>query len=127
MGPVKAALDASVRYLAHELGHKAIRVNALSAGAVRTRAASGIEHFDELLNETERRAPLGRTIDNEELGRAALLLASDYATAITGDVIYVDAGFHLEGKVFRSETRRVGKECFSTCRSLLSQYHYKKK
>src|SRR3546814_2389400 len=86
MGPVKAALDASVRYLAHELGHKAIRVNALSAGAVRTRAASGIEHFDELLNETERRAPLGRTIDTEELGRAALLLASDYATAITGDV-----------------------------------------
>src|SRR3546814_12423046 len=74
----------------------AIRVNALSAGAVRTRAASGIEHFDELLNETERRAPLGRTIDTEELGRAALLLASDYATAITGDVIYVDAGFHIE-------------------------------
>ena len=100
MGPVKAALEASVRYLAHELGHKAIRVNALSAGAVRTRAASGIEHFDELLNETERKAPLRRTVETEEVGRAALLLASDYATAITGDVIYVDAGFHIEGMVF---------------------------
>lgn len=79
MGPVKAALEASVRYLAHELGPKGIRVNAISAAAVATRAASGIEHFDELLNETARKAPLRRTVD--EVGRAALLLASDYTTA----------------------------------------------
>ncbi len=100
MGPVKAALEASVRYLAHELGHKSIRVNAISAGAVQTRAASGIEHFDELLNETVRKAPLRRTVDACEVGRTALLLASDYTTAITGEVLYVDAGFHIEGMVF---------------------------
>lgn len=100
MGPVKAALESSVRYLAHELGPKKIRVNAISAGAVETRAASGIEHFDELLNETRRKAPLRRTIDAGEVGRAALLLASDYTTAITGEVLHVDAGFHIEGMVF---------------------------
>ena len=100
MGPVKAALEASMRYLAHELGPHRIRVNAISAGAVATRAASGIEHFDELLNETMRKAPLRRTVDSCEIGRAALLLASDYTTAITGEVLYVDAGFHIEGMVF---------------------------
>jgi enoyl-[acyl-carrier protein] reductase I len=100
MGPVKAALEASVRYLAHELGPKGIRVNAISAGAVKTRAASGIAHFDELLNETTRKAPLRRAVDACEIGRTALLLASDYTTAITGEVLYVDAGFHIEGMVF---------------------------
>jgi enoyl-[acyl-carrier protein] reductase I len=100
MGPVKAALEASVRYLAHELGKKSIRVNAISAGAIATRAASGIEHFDELLNETKRKTPLRRTVDSCEIGRTALLLASDYTTAITGEVLYVDAGFHIEGAVF---------------------------
>ena len=100
MGPVKAALEASVRYLAHELGSKGIRVNAISAGAVATRAASGIEHFDELLNETARKAPLRRTVESHEVGRAALLLASDYTTAITGEVLHVDGGYHVEGMVF---------------------------
>jgi len=100
MGPVKAALEASVRYLAHELGRGSIRVNAISAGAVATRAASGIEHFDELLNETVRKAPLRRTVDACEVGRAALMLASDYTSAITGGTLYVDAGFHIEGMVF---------------------------
>jgi len=100
MGPVKAALEASVRYLAHELGPKRIRVNAISAGAVATRAASGIEHFDELLNETARKAPLRRTVEPDEVGRTALLLASDYTTAITGEVLHVDGGFHIEGMVF---------------------------
>jgi NAD(P)-dependent dehydrogenase (short-subunit alcohol dehydrogenase family) len=99
-GPVKAALEASVRYLAHERGPKRIRVNAISAGAVATRAASGIEHFDELLNETVRKAPLHRTVDSCEVGRAALLLASDYTTGITGEVVHVDAGFHIQGMVF---------------------------
>lgn len=100
MGPVKAALESSVRYLAHELGPKGIRVNAISAGAVRTRAASGIEHFDELIDETERKSPLRRTVTADEVGRAALLLASDYTTAITGEVMHVDAGFHVNGMVF---------------------------
>lgn len=100
MGPVKAALEASVRYLAHELGRKSIRVNAISAGAVATRAASGIEHFDELLNETVHKAPLRRTVEACEVGRAALMLASDYASAITGETLHVDAGFHIEGMVF---------------------------
>jgi enoyl-[acyl-carrier protein] reductase I len=100
MGPVKAALEASVRYLAHELGRRNIRVNAISAGPVKTRAASGIEHFDELLEETARKAPLRRTIDACEVGRAALLLASDYSAAITGEVLHVDAGYHVEGMVF---------------------------
>ena len=97
---MKAALEASVRYLAHELGGKSIRVNAISAGAVATRAASGIEHFDELLNETVRKAPLRRTVDACEVGRAALMLASDYTSAITGETLYVDAGFHIQGMVF---------------------------
>jgi enoyl-[acyl-carrier protein] reductase I len=100
MGPVKAALEASVRYLAHELGRKSIRVNAISAGAVATRAASGIAHFDELLNETVNKAPLRRTVDACEVGRVALVLASDYSSAITGEVLYADAGFHIEGMVF---------------------------
>ena len=100
MGPVKAALEASVRYLAHELGPKKIRVNAISAGAVETRAASGIAHFDEILNEAARKAPLRRLITSCEIGRAALPLASDYTTAFTGEVLYVDGGFHIEGMVF---------------------------
>jgi len=100
MGPVKAALEASVRYLAHELGGSKIRVNAISAGAVKTRAASGIEHFDELLNESMRRAPLRRAVEACEVGRAALLLASDYASGVTGEVLHVDAGFHVSGMVF---------------------------
>ncbi len=100
MGPVKAALEASVRYLAHELGPAGIRVNAISAGPVRTRAASGIRHFDELLDESARKAPLRRTVDACEVGRTALLLASDYAAAVTGEVLHVDAGFHVEGMVF---------------------------
>lgn len=100
MGPVKAALESSVQYLAHELGRKAIRVNAISAGAVQTRAASGIAHFDELLNESVRKAPLRRTVEACEVGRTALLLASDYTAAMTGEVLYVDAGVHIEGMVF---------------------------
>ncbi len=100
MGPVKAALEASVRYLAHELGPKKIRVNAISAGAVATRAASGIEHFDELLNEAARKAPLRRIVESSEVGRSALLLDSDYTSATTGEVLHVDGGFHIEGMVF---------------------------
>ncbi len=100
MGPVKAALEASVRYLAHELGPKGIRVNAISAGAIATRAASGIEHFDELLNATAITAPLRRTVESSEVGRTALLLASDYTSAVTGEILHVDSGFHIEGMAF---------------------------
>ena len=92
-------METSVRYLAHELP-KGIRVNTISAGAVATRAASGIAHFDELLNETVRNAPLRRTVESCEVGRTALWLASDHTTAITGEVLHVDAGFHIEGMVF---------------------------
>ncbi|MEQ1863937.1 MAG: enoyl-ACP reductase FabI, partial [Micropepsaceae bacterium] len=99
MGPVKAALEASVRYLAHELGSKGIRVNAISAGPVKTRAASGIEHFDELIDEAARKAPLRRAIDTCEVGRVSLLLASDYGAAITGEIVHVDAGYHVSGMV----------------------------
>ena len=100
MGPVKAALETSVGYLAHELGPKGIRVNAISAGAVATRAASGIEHFDELLNATAITAPLRRTVELSEVGRTALLLASDYTSAVTGEILHVDSGFHIEGMAF---------------------------
>ena len=99
MGPVKAALEAAVRYLAHELGSKGIRVNAISAGPVATRAASGIIHFGELLDEARRKAPLRRTVDGCEVGRTALVLVSDYASAITGEIVHVDAGYHIEGMV----------------------------
>lgn len=99
MGPVKAALESAVRYLAHELGSKGIRVNAISAGPVATRAASGIIHFGELLDEARRKAPLRRTVDGCEVGRTALVLVSDYASAITGEIVHVDAGYHIEGMV----------------------------
>ncbi|MFV2035843.1 MAG: enoyl-ACP reductase FabI [Halocynthiibacter sp.] len=100
MGPVKAALEASVKYLAHELGRKAIRVNAISAGVVATRAASGLAHFEELLEETREKAPLRRTITSDDVGRAALMLASECSGAITGEILHVDAGFHIDSMVF---------------------------
>lgn len=100
MGPVKAALESSVRYLAHELGPKNIRVNAISAGPIKTRAASGLEHFDELLGEAARRAPLRRLVSSDEVGRAALMLTAPLAAGITGEIVHVDAGFHAAGMVF---------------------------
>ena len=100
MGPVKAALEASVRYLAHELGPKGVRVNAISAGPVSTRAASGIDHFDELVAEAAAKAPLHRPISSDEVGRAALMLASPLSSGVTGEVVHVDAGFHVDGMIF---------------------------
>lgn len=99
MGPVKAALEASVRYLAHELGPKGIRVNAISAGPAATRAASGLVGSGGLLAASAHRAPLRRNIGTDEVGRAALLLASDYTSAVTGEVLHVDAGVHVEAPV----------------------------
>lgn len=100
MGPIKAALESSVKYLAHELGPKNIRVNAISAGPVKTRAASGLLHFDELLDETARRAPLRRLVSADEVGRTALMLAAPISAGTTGETIHVDAGFHVSGMAF---------------------------
>jgi len=100
MGPVKAALQSSVQYLAHELGPDGLRVNALSAGPMATRASSGITHFEKLVEEVEKKAPLRRTTTREEVGRAALFLLSDFSSAITGEVMHVDSGHHIGGIVF---------------------------
>jgi enoyl-[acyl-carrier protein] reductase I len=97
MGPVKAALEAAVRYMAVELGSAGIRVNALSPGPVRTRAASGIEHFDALLERAAREAPEHRLVTPDDVGAYAAFLVSDSAKAITGNVAYVDAGHHVVG------------------------------
>jgi enoyl-[acyl-carrier protein] reductase I len=94
MGPVKAALESSVRYLAKELGEKDIRVFAVSPGPLRTRAASGIAHFDELIDQAVQRAPTHRLVDIAEVGRAVAFLVGAGASGMTGDVIYVDAGLH---------------------------------
>ena len=97
MGPVKAALEAAVRYLAAELGPRGIRVHAISPGPLATRAASGIAHFDELLNRAASRAPAGRLVSIEDVGLACAGLATDGAKLITGDTLYVDGGLHVLG------------------------------
>lgn len=95
MGPVKAALESSVRYLAAELGGSRIRVHALSPGPLKTRAASGIERFDELLERTRARTPEHQQIDITDVGNLAVFLVSDAAKALTGNIEYVDAGNHV--------------------------------
>lgn len=97
MGPVKAALESAVRYLAYELGPKGIRVHAISPGPVKTRAASGIDHFDDLLEAAAQRAPAKRLVSIEDIGMATAVLATDYARLITGETVYVDGGYHILG------------------------------
>lgn len=97
MGIAKAALEASVRYLAYDLGPKNIRVNAISAGPVKTLAAAGISGFKDMLHYAAERAPLKRNIEAEEVGRTALYLVSDLASAVTGEVLHVDAGYNIVG------------------------------
>jgi enoyl-[acyl-carrier protein] reductase I len=97
MGPVKAALESAVRYLAAELGPKGIRVHALSPGPLATRAASGIPDFDELMARVAERAPVRRLVTIEEVGAACAFLSSAYAGAMTGDTIYIDGGYHVLG------------------------------
>jgi enoyl-[acyl-carrier protein] reductase I len=97
MGPVKAALEASARYLAAELGPKGIRVHAISPGPLKTRAASGIADFDHLLNEAAARAPSRSLVTIEDVGFATAALATDAARLITGDTIYIDGGYHIMG------------------------------
>ena len=97
MGVAKASLEASTRYLAYDLGPKKIRVNCISAGPVNTLAARGIAGFSEMLKHYEVHAPLKRNVMPDELGATATFLASDGAAAITGQVIYVDAGYQIMG------------------------------
>ncbi|MFA7536806.1 MAG: enoyl-ACP reductase FabI [Desulfuromonadales bacterium] len=97
MGVAKAALEASVRYLAAELGQKGIRVNAVSAGPIKTLAASGIAHFREKLKLMDDRAPLHRCTTQEEVGKASMYLLSDLATGVTGEIHFVDSGYNITG------------------------------
>ncbi|MBU0603957.1 MAG: enoyl-ACP reductase FabI [Gammaproteobacteria bacterium] len=95
MGPVKAALESGVRYLAAELGPHGIRVNAVSPGPLATRAASGIAGFDRLMEDAARRAPLRRLVAIDDVGALCTFLAGDGGRSITGGTLYVDAGFHI--------------------------------
>jgi enoyl-[acyl-carrier protein] reductase I len=97
MGVAKAALEATVRYLAADLGAKKIRVNAISAGPIKTLAARGISDFTKILNAVEERAPLHRNVDALEVGNAALFLTSDLASGITGEITFVDCGYNITG------------------------------
>ena len=97
MGVAKASLEANVRYLADALGPEGTRVNAVSAGPIRTLAASGISDFRSMLSEAEGKTPLRRNTTIEEVGNATAFLCSDLASGITGDVLYVDSGYHILG------------------------------
>jgi enoyl-[acyl-carrier protein] reductase I len=97
MGVAKAALESSVRYLAHDLGPQGIRVNAISAGPIKTLAASGITGFRKMLNYHEKAAPLHENVTQEDIGNAAIYLCSDLARTVTGEVLYVDAGWNIMG------------------------------
>lgn len=97
MGVAKAALEANVRYMADSLGPEGTRVNAISAGPIRTLAASGINDFRTMLAEAEAKTPLRRNVTIDEVGNAAAFLCSDLASGITGDVLYVDSGYHILG------------------------------
>jgi enoyl-[acyl-carrier protein] reductase I len=94
MGLAKASLEANTRFLAASMGPDNIRVNAISAGPIKTLAASGVKNFRKMLSQHSARAPLGRTVTTEEVGNTAAFLCSDYASGITGEITYVDAGFN---------------------------------
>lgn len=98
MGVAKAALESSVRYLAAELGEKNVRVNAVSAGPIKTLAASGVGNFKEKLHVMVERSPLQRLITQDEVGKATLYLLSDLASGVTGEVHYVDGGFNISAR-----------------------------
>ena len=100
MGPAKASLEANVRFLAADLGSDSIRVNAISAGPIKTLAAAGIGGIRELLKHVESKSPLRRNITIENVGNTAAFLCSDLAAGITGEVIYVDGGYHNLGMTF---------------------------
>jgi enoyl-[acyl-carrier protein] reductase I len=95
VGVAKAALEAAVRYIAAEVGPRGIRVHAISPGPLATRAASGIPEFDELLERAQRKAPARQLISIDDVGAATAFLALDGAKLITGDVMYIDGGYHI--------------------------------
>ena len=95
MGLAKASLEANTRFLASSLGNRNIRVNAISAGPIKTLAASGVKNFRKMLSQHSARAPLGRTVSQEEVGNVAAFLCSDLSSGITGEITYVDAGFNI--------------------------------
>lgn len=97
MGIAKAALDMNVRYLAKDLGANNIRINAISAGPIRTLAAKGIKDFNKILKTIEEKAPLRRTTEQEEVGDTAMFLMSHLSRGITGEVLHVDSGYHILG------------------------------
>lgn len=97
MGPIKAALECSVRYLAYELGEKNIRVHAISAGPIATRAASGLKNFNDLIQNTKNHSALKSTLAIEDVGALTAFLASDAASSMTGDTLHVDEGHHVMG------------------------------
>ena len=97
MGIAKAALEASVRYLAVDMGAKKIRVNAISAGPIKTLAASGIGDFRYILKWNEYNAPLKKTVSTDEIGQSALYLLSDMSSGVSGEVHHVDSGYHVVG------------------------------
>jgi enoyl-[acyl-carrier protein] reductase I len=97
MGVAKAALEANVRYLAHSVGPEGTRVNAISAGPIKTLAASGIGNFKAMLDHVESKAPLRRSVTQEDVGNAATFLCSDWANGITGEITYVDSGYNIMG------------------------------
>ncbi len=97
MAAAKAALETNVRYLAADLGPSNIRVNAISAGPIKTLSAAGVSDFRKMLHYVSERAPLRRNIDQLEVGKTALWLCSDLASGVTGEIVYVDAGYHILG------------------------------
>jgi enoyl-[acyl-carrier protein] reductase I len=107
MGVAKAALEASVRYLAMDLGEQKIRVNAISAGPIKTLAFSGIGDARYILRWNELNSPLKRNIEPKEVGNAALYLLSDLGTGMTGEVMHVDAGYHVVGMVKTSSAKQI--------------------
>ena len=109
MGVAKAALEASVRYLAVDMGEKKIRVNAISAGPIKTLAASGIGDFRFILKWNELNAPLKRNVNQEDIGNAGLYLLSDLGSAVTGEIQHVDCGYHTVGMVAVDEADKVSK------------------
>ena len=107
MGVAKAALEASVRYLAVDLGEKNVRVNAISAGPIKTLAASGIGDFRFILRWNELNAPLKRNVNQGDVGNSALYLLSDLGSAVTGEIQHVDCGYHTVGMVAVDEAEKV--------------------
>jgi len=95
MGVAKAALDASVRYLAAEYGQQGVRVNAISAGPIRTVSAKGVGDFNSILDSIEERAPLHRNVTTEQIGQSGLFLLSQMSSGVTGEILHVDSGFHI--------------------------------